>query len=77
MGLSFGEGVNTPYGTVVDELADQNVTETRAFSVALGTKDEPTGSGVISFGGIDTMKFSGDLHTMPVLGQLFGESLSR
>lgn len=77
LGLSFGEGINTPYATVVDELADQNVTKTRAFSIALGKKDEPTGTGVISFGGIDTKKFSGDLHTMPVMGQLYGENISR
>jgi hypothetical protein len=77
MGLSFGEGINTPYATVVDVLADQNITETRAFGVALGTKDEPTGTGVISFGAVDTKKFSGDLHTMPVLGQLYGENIAR
>ncbi|KAM0325178.1 hypothetical protein ACHAQA_007717 [Verticillium albo-atrum] len=77
LGLSFGDGINMQYPSVVDEMVNQNVTLTHAFGVALGTKDEPTGSGVISFGGIDTKKFSGDLHTMPILGPQNGERLER
>lgn len=77
MGLSFGENVNMQYPSVVDELYQQNVTETRAFGVALGSKTEATGSGVISFGGVDTKKFTGDLLTMPILGPQNGEELAR
>ncbi|EEY15900.1 candidapepsin-1 [Verticillium alfalfae VaMs.102] len=77
LGLSFGDGINMQYPSVVDEMVNQNVTRTHAFGVALGTKDEPTGSGVISFGGVDTKKFSGDLHTMPILGPQNGERLRR
>ncbi|ROT41722.1 candidapepsin-1 [Sodiomyces alkalinus F11] len=77
MGLSFGNGTNMAYPSVLDEMVAQDIIETHAFGVALGTKDEPTGTGVISFGGVDTQKFSGDLHTMPVLGPQHGERLWR
>ncbi|TEA15667.1 Candidapepsin-3 [Colletotrichum sidae] len=65
LGLGYGEGVNTRYRNVVDELAAQGVTRTKAFSLGLGGKDEQEGA--VIFGGIDTSKFSGPLARLPIL----------
>ncbi|KAL3956050.1 hypothetical protein ACCO45_008896 [Purpureocillium lilacinum] len=51
--VQFG-GLNIGYDNFVDQLARQNVTRTKAFSVALGSKDER--QGVVVFGGVDTSK---------------------
>jgi len=40
LGLGFGNGFNLKYNNLIDELADQNVTNSKAFSVALGSVDE-------------------------------------
>jgi hypothetical protein len=77
LGLSFGMNFNLRYPNFVDELFLQNITKSRAFGVALGTKAEPSNSGLISFGGVDTKKFSGKLHTSPILGPQHGENLYR
>ncbi|KAJ0157334.1 Candidapepsin-3, partial [Colletotrichum tanaceti] len=65
LGIGYGEGVNTRYKNLVDELAAQGVTRTRAFSLALGSKDEQEGA--IVFGGVDPAKFSGALARLPIL----------
>lgn len=65
LGIGYGKGVNTKYNNFIDELADQGVTETKAFSVALGSKAE--GGGVIVFGGVDTGKFKGSLASLPII----------
>ncbi|KAK1977058.1 eukaryotic aspartyl protease [Colletotrichum cereale] len=78
LGLSFGEAVNnTGYPTVLDEMKAQKIVESLTMGIALGTKGEKTGSGLISFGGVDTKKFSGNLHSAPVLGPQNGENLHR
>ncbi|KAK1997437.1 eukaryotic aspartyl protease [Colletotrichum falcatum] len=78
LGLSFGEAYNnTGYPTVLEEMKAQKVIESLTMGIALGTKQEKTGSGLISFGGVDTKKFSGNLHTSPVLGPQNGENLYR
>jgi hypothetical protein len=64
LGLGFGRGVNLNYSNFVDQLAAQGVTNTKAFSVALGTSD--TAGGNIIFGGVDTKKFSGSLATSTI-----------
>jgi hypothetical protein len=74
LGLSFGNGFNMDYNSFVDELVGQNATQTRAFGVALGAKDEGEHSGLLTFGGIDTKKFSGKLHTSPILEPKADES---
>ncbi|KAK8102665.1 hypothetical protein PG984_015811 [Apiospora sp. TS-2023a] len=79
LGLSFGSRKPTAdltYNNFVDELYLQNVTDSRAFSVALGNQDASNG-GVIIFGGIDTGKFTGKMTTVPVLGPQGGEKLNR
>ncbi|ROW10298.1 hypothetical protein VMCG_01801 [Cytospora schulzeri] len=65
LGLGFGKGVNLNYSNFVDQLAAQNVTNSKAFSVALGTSD--TAGGNIIFGGVDTKKFSGSLASNTIL----------
>ncbi|KAK1524794.1 eukaryotic aspartyl protease [Colletotrichum paranaense] len=65
LGIGYGNGVNTRYKNLVDELATQGVTRTKAFSLGLGSKDEQEGA--IVFGGIDTSKFSGPLARLPIL----------
>ncbi|WYZ39757.1 hypothetical protein EsH8_IV_000098 [Colletotrichum jinshuiense] len=65
LGIGYGEGVNTRYKNLIDELAAQGVTRTKAFSIGLGSKDEQEGA--IIFGGIDTNKFSGALARLPIV----------
>ncbi|RYP08861.1 hypothetical protein DL764_001617 [Monosporascus ibericus] len=49
----------------VDQLEDQGITDTKAFSLALGGKMEQEGLAI--FGGLDTGKFSGTLKTLPII----------
>jgi hypothetical protein len=65
LGVGHGVGINTGYKNFVDQLADQGVTKTKAYSVALGSKAE--GAGVVVFGGVDTGKFSGKLVGLPII----------
>ncbi|RFU75308.1 eukaryotic aspartyl protease [Trichoderma arundinaceum] len=65
LGIGAGEGINTNYKNFVDELAAQGVTNTKAFSLALGSKEEE--EGVIIFGGVDTAKFTGNLANLPIV----------
>jgi hypothetical protein len=65
MGIGYGLGITTRYRNFVDELAAQNVTTVKAFSLALGGKDEQ--EGVIVFGGVDTSKFAGGLAKLPIV----------
>lgn len=71
LGLGFGQGVNLNYSNFVDQLAAQGVTNTKAFSVALGTSD--TAGGNIIFGGVDTKKFSGSLATSTIQSPASGD----
>ncbi|KAI5919300.1 aspartic peptidase domain-containing protein [Camillea tinctor] len=65
LGIGHGENVTIRYKNFVDQLADQGVTDTKAFSLALGSKNEE--EGVIIFGGMDTGKFTGTLKTLPII----------
>ncbi len=60
-GVGHGNNFNTDYNNLVDELAANNITNGRALSVALASKDANNG-GVVMFGGIDTKKFTGPLY---------------
>ncbi|CAK7215172.1 hypothetical protein SCUCBS95973_002391 [Sporothrix curviconia] len=64
LGIGYGLGLTTRYPNFVDELALQNVTKVKAFSLALGSKTEQ--EGVIVFGGVDTSKFAGKLARLPI-----------
>ncbi|EON99112.1 putative secreted aspartic proteinase protein [Phaeoacremonium minimum UCRPA7] len=65
LGIGYGLGLTTRYRNFVDELAAQNQTKVKAFSLALGGKDEQ--EGVIVFGGVDTSKFAGSLAQLPIV----------
>lgn len=65
LGIGHGLGQTIKYKNFVDELKDQNVTKTKAFSVALGGKDEK--QGIVVFGGVDTSKFAGRLARLPII----------
>lgn len=65
MGIGYGQGIATRYKNFVDELSAQNATKVKAFTVALGSKDEQ--EGIIVFGGVDTSKFSGTLARLPII----------
>ncbi|KAI0417000.1 aspartic peptidase domain-containing protein [Xylaria grammica] len=65
LGIGHGENETIRYKNIVDQLADQGATNTKAFSLALGSKSEQ--QGVIIFGGLDTSKFSGTLQTQPII----------
>lgn len=71
LGLGFGDGVNLNYSNFVDALQSQGVTNTKAFSVALGTSD--TAGGNIIFGGVDTKKFSGSLASLAIASPTKGD----
>ena len=50
---------------VVDSLADQGITQSRAFSLDLRHYDDPSGS--IMYGGIDRGRYTGDLEKVPLV----------
>ncbi|KAI0432256.1 aspartic peptidase domain-containing protein [Xylaria sp. FL1042] len=65
LGIGHGENVTIRYKNMIDQLAAQGATNTKAFSLALGSKSEQ--EGVIIFGGLDMSKFSGTLQTQPII----------
>ncbi|KAK4167708.1 putative aspartic-type endopeptidase [Cladorrhinum sp. PSN259] len=65
LGIGYGNGIATKYRNFVDELAAQNVTKVKIYTLALGTKEEK--EGVIVFGGVDTSKFAGPLARLPII----------
>ena len=77
MGLSFGNKLNMKYNSFVDELVEQKLVDTRTIGIALGAKEEKANSGLLTFGGVDTKKFVGDLHSAPILDPQHGEAIWR
>ncbi|KAK1751284.1 putative aspartic-type endopeptidase [Echria macrotheca] len=65
LGIGYGSGIATRYLNFVDQLAAQNATKVKAYTLALGSKDAQ--EGVIVFGGVDTSKFGGPLTKLPVI----------
>lgn len=65
LGIGYGSGIATRYLNFVDQLAAQNATRVKAYTLALGSKDEQ--EGVIVFGGVDRSKFSGPLTRLPII----------
>lgn len=65
LGLGHGEGVALEYKNLIDQLEDQGITDTKAFSLALGGKEEQ--EGMIIFGGLDTGKFNDTFATLPII----------
>ncbi|KAK0637437.1 aspartic peptidase domain-containing protein [Bombardia bombarda] len=65
LGVGYGDGIATKYLNFVDQLAIQNATRVKAYTIALGSKDAE--EGVIVFGGVDTSKFGGALARLPII----------
>lgn len=71
LGIGFGKGVNLNYSNFIDALQEQGVTNTKAFSVALG--ESTTAGGSVIFGGVDTKKFSGSLASLDIESPTAGD----
>ncbi|KAI8676303.1 hypothetical protein LRP88_10687 [Fusarium phalaenopsidis] len=54
-----------PYALVLDSLAVNNIISSRAYSLALGSASDESGS--LIFGGLDRGRFSGSLKKTPVV----------
>ncbi|KAK4227826.1 putative aspartic-type endopeptidase [Podospora fimiseda] len=65
LGIGYGKGIATKYPNFIDELAAQNATKVKIYTLALGSKEEK--EGVIVFGGVDTSKFAGPLAKLPII----------
>ncbi|KAH6694236.1 aspartic peptidase domain-containing protein [Leptodontidium sp. MPI-SDFR-AT-0119] len=64
--MGVGPGIElTGYPIIIDTLATQGVTKSRAFSLDLRSWESPDGA--IIFGGIDTAKYSGSLEKCPII----------
>ncbi|KAF4119801.1 Eukaryotic aspartyl protease [Geosmithia morbida] len=62
LGLGYGEDRDD---NLVELMAKQGLIDAKAFSVALGSRDE--GGGVLVLGGVDTAKFDGELVQLPIV----------
>ncbi|KAK3334234.1 aspartic peptidase domain-containing protein [Cercophora scortea] len=65
LGIGYGKDIATRYLNFIDQLAVQNATRVKAYTLALGSKDAE--EGVIVFGGVDTSKFGGGLAKLPII----------
>ncbi|KAK4102275.1 acid protease, partial [Parathielavia hyrcaniae] len=64
LGFSISERAATKYPNIMDEMANQGLIGSKAYSLYLN--DRRTDSGSILFGGIDTDKFIGPLEILPL-----------
>ncbi|KAK4650928.1 hypothetical protein QC762_701370 [Podospora pseudocomata] len=65
LGIGYGKGIATKYKNFVDQLVAQNAIRAKAYTLALGSKEEK--EGVIVFGGVDPSKFAGPLAKLPII----------
>jgi hypothetical protein len=65
VGFPTNEAAVTKYPNIIDQLAQQGFTKSRAFSLYLNDRRAKTGT--LLFGGVDAAKFIGPLHTLPIL----------
>lgn len=65
IGFELNEAAETQYSNLVQDLVNQSLISTRAYSLYLNDFYSSTGS--ILFGGVDTEKFIGDLVVVPIL----------
>ncbi|KAK4031643.1 aspartic peptidase domain-containing protein [Parachaetomium inaequale] len=64
LGFSISERASTKYPNIIDEMSDQGLISSKAYSLYLN--DRRTDSGSLLFGGIDTDKFIGPLSILPM-----------
>ncbi|KAF7541631.1 hypothetical protein G7054_g474 [Neopestalotiopsis clavispora] len=73
MGLGYGRRQtgstkgSLKYDSVIDNIYDQQYTNSRLFGLELGLQGKPqiAVTGQIIFGGVDTNKYAGNLHKIP------------
>ncbi|OBT77750.1 hypothetical protein VF21_03810 [Pseudogymnoascus sp. 05NY08] len=68
MGIGYNSSVAaaTIYPNIIDQMVNQGLINTRAYSLWLDDLSAATGQ--VLFGGIDTAKYDGSLSILPVLG---------
>ncbi|KAL5353662.1 hypothetical protein ACLOAV_001701 [Pseudogymnoascus australis] len=66
IGYNTSEAAATIYPNIIDQMVDQGLINTRAYSLWLDDLQADTGQ--ILFGGIDTAKYDGTLSILPTLG---------
>jgi hypothetical protein len=64
VGFPANEASLFPYPNIIDQLFSQNLIKSKAYSLWLNDRRSSTGS--ILFGGVDTQKFFGPLHVLPI-----------
>ncbi|KAL2167005.1 hypothetical protein VTG60DRAFT_1872 [Thermothelomyces hinnuleus] len=64
LGFSISERASTKYPNIIDEMYNQGLIKSKAFSLYLN--DRRADSGTLLFGGVDTDKFIGPLGVLPL-----------
>lgn len=64
IGYTENEAADVMYPNIIDEMVDQGLIATKAYSLYLDTQDATHGE--ILFGGLDAKKFIGQLTTLPL-----------
>ncbi|KAH6854976.1 aspartic peptidase domain-containing protein [Chaetomium sp. MPI-CAGE-AT-0009] len=64
LGFSISERASTKYPNIMDEMSNQGLIQSKAYSLYLN--DRRTDAGSLLFGGIDTDKFIGALEILPL-----------
>jgi Eukaryotic aspartyl protease len=64
IGYDLNEATSTQYPNFMDLMVNNDITNTKLYSIWLNDLDSSTGS--ILFGGIDTDKYYGTLYSMPI-----------
>ena len=70
LGLAMGNGVTDNF---MATLLDQKLLDSRIFSVNLGRASDGINNGQITFGGVDSTKYTGDISYTPVSGKGNGD----
>lgn len=65
IGFTANEATASEYPNLIDQMLNQSLIPTRAYSLYLNDYSSSTGS--ILFGGVDTQKFIGKLAVVPIL----------
>lgn len=69
MGLSAKDVSGTEFPGIITTLYNQSLIEKKLFGVNLGRSSDNGDEGSITFGGVDSEKYSGDIHYTPVLDE--------
>lgn len=65
IGFTADEATPSEYPNLIDQMLNQNLIPTRAYSLYLNDYSSSTGN--ILFGGVDTQKFIGEIAVVPIL----------